>query len=146
MERCRQEAQRQAASAEQTAVQKAAPKIAKLSDKLHSIQAKLAGADAELQSLPGAVTTAILGLAVGRGTVRGADSQRNKVIARIEKLRGEWTQADTDLRAAVAERDAEIQGIRTAALRAANEIVSRSLKPKKNDVEITGLALAWGVE
>lgn len=145
-ERCRQEAQRQAASSEQAAMQKAAPKIAKLSDKMHSIQAKLAGAEAEMNSLPGSMTTALIGLAVGRGTVRSTETQRNKIFARIEKLRGEMSQADTELRAAVAERDAEIHGLRSAAFRSSGEIVARALKPKKNDVEITALAIAWGVE
>ena len=64
----------------------------------------------------------------------------------MEKLRAEWNEAETTLRALVAERDAEIAGLRHAATRAASEITSHTLKPKKNDVEITGLAIAWGVE
>ncbi len=146
VDRCQKEAYRQAAAAEQAVMQKAAPKIAKLSDKLHTIQAKLAGAEAEMNSLPGTMTTALLGLAVGRGTVRQTESQRGKVMTRIEKLRGEWNQAETDLRAAVAERDAAIGGLRQSVSRAAAEITSATLKPKKTDVEITALAIAWGVE
>jgi len=145
-ERCRAEAVKQAAAAEQQVAQKAAPKIARWNDRMQTIQAKLAGADAELNSLPGAMTTAIIGFAVGRGTVRQTESQRGKVITRIEKLRGEWTEAETALRAAVAERDAEINGLRYASTRTAAAIETRNLKPKKTDVEITGLAIAWGVE
>ncbi len=145
-DRCQKEAFKQAGSAEQAVMQKAAPKIAKLSDRLHTIQAKLAGAEAEMNSLPGTMTTALIGLAVGRGTVRQAESQRGKVMARIEKLRGEWNEADTGLRAAVAERDTEIMGLRQGVQRAASAITAVSLKPKKNDVEITALAIAWGVE
>ncbi len=145
-ERCQKEALRQAGSAEQAVMQKAAPKIAKLSDRLHTIQAKLAGAEAEMNSLPGTMTTALIGLAVGRGSVRQAESQRGKVMTRIEKLRGEWNEADTALRATVAERDTEIMGLRQGVQRAASAITSVSLKPKKNDVEITALAIAWGVE
>lgn len=144
--RCHAEAMKQAAAAEQAVMQRSAPKIAKQNDRLLATQAKLRGAEAELQSLPGTVTTALIGLAVGRGTVRSAESERNKVIARMEKLRAEWNEAETTLRALVAERDAEIAGLRHAATRAASEITSHTLKPKKNDVEITGLAIAWGVE
>ncbi|MFO0585927.1 MAG: helicase HerA-like domain-containing protein [Polyangiaceae bacterium] len=146
IERCQRETMRETASSEQGVIQKAAPKIAKLSDKLHTLQARLAGAEAELNNLPGAVTTALLGLAGGRGTVRQTESQRAKVGARIEKLRGEWHQADADLRAAVAERDAEIGLVRQAVARAASDIRTATLKPKKTDVEITALAIAWGVE
>lgn len=144
-ERCRAEAMKQAASAEHTVMQRSTPKVAKLHDRMQSIQAKLAGADAELNSLPGAVTTALLGFAVGRGSVRQAESQRSKVLARIEKLRGEMHETESALRALVAERDAEIAGLRHGATRAAAAITSRSLKPKKNDIEVTALAIAWGV-
>lgn len=145
-ERCRAEAMKRAAAAEHAIVQKSTPKVAKLHDRMQSVQAKLAGADAELNSLPGAMTTALIGLAVGRGSVRQAESQRAKILARIERLRGEMHEAETGLRAVIAERDAEIAGLRHAATRAAGEITSRALKPKKNDVEVTGLAIAWGVE
>ncbi|MBK8253768.1 MAG: DUF853 family protein [Polyangiaceae bacterium] len=145
-ERCRMEAAKQTTSEEHSLVQKYAPKMAKLHDKLQATQAKLAGAEAELNSLPGSVTTAIIGLAVGRGTVRQAESQRSKVMTRIEKLRGEWNQADTELRSLVAERDMAVAGIRHAATRVLSEITTRVLKPKKNDVEVSGQAIAWGVE
>ena len=144
--RCHAEAHRQATAAEQAVMQKSAPQIAKQNDRMLAIQAKLRGAEAELGSLPGSVATALIGFAVGRSTVRGAESQRTKVIARMEKLRGEWNDAETSLRALVAQRDAEIAGLRHATTRTASEITSRTLKPKKNDVEITGLAIAWGVE
>jgi hypothetical protein len=145
-ERCRVEAMKRAAAAEHAVLQKSAPKVAKLHDKMQSVEAKLAGAGAELNSLPGTMTTAIIGLAVGRGTVRQAESQRGKILTRIEKLRAEKHETETGLRALIAERDAEIAGLRHAATRTASEITSRAWRPKKNDVEITQLAIAWGVE
>jgi hypothetical protein len=144
--RCHAEAVKRAGAAEQAIVQRFAPKIAKENDRMLATQAKLRGAEVELNSLPGTVTTALLGFAVGRGSVRSTESERGKVLARMEKLRAEWSEADTALRALVAERDAEIAGLRHAAVRAPSEITTLALQPKKNDVEITGLAIAWGVE
>ncbi|MEZ4300255.1 MAG: DUF87 domain-containing protein [Polyangiaceae bacterium] len=145
-ERCRAEAMKESARTEHAVMAKAAPKIAKLHDRIRATQAKLVGAEAELNALPGAMTTALIGFAVGRGSVRQAESQRGRIMTRIEKLRTEVSQADTDLRSVIAERDTEIATLRQTAARTAGSITTRTFQPKKNDVEITALAIAWGVE
>jgi hypothetical protein len=144
--RCRDAATKAAFVEEQRLAQKLAPKLAVLDDRRDTVRAQRAGAEAEVASLPGSVATALLGLAVGRGTVRKTESQRGRAEVRLEKLRSEEQQVEAARGALLAQRDAAILQLRQGVLEVAGRLSTRTLRPKKTDVELSGLTLAWGAE
>ncbi|WP_437987702.1 helicase HerA-like domain-containing protein [Sorangium sp. So ce117] len=141
--RCRAAAARLAAAEQQQIVGRFAPKIARLGERIAAAKARYGQAEAEVAALPGAVGAALLGLVAGRDTARRAGTQRDKAAAKLERARQEWTEADAALRDLHAAQAAELGALEQLPLRAGEGIETKRLVPKKNDVEVAFVALAW---
>ncbi|WP_437910800.1 helicase HerA-like domain-containing protein [Sorangium sp. So ce327] len=141
--RCRAAAARLAAAEQQQVVGRFAPKIARLGERIAAAKARYGQAEAEVAALPGAMGAALLGLVAGRDTARRAGTQRDKAAAKLERARQEWTEADAALRDLHAAQAAELATLEQLPLRAGEGIETKRLVPKKNDVEVAFVALAW---
>ncbi|WP_438037145.1 helicase HerA-like domain-containing protein [Sorangium sp. So ce204] len=141
--RCRAAAARLAAAEQQQVVGRFAPRIARLGERIAVAKARYGEAEAEVAALPGAVGAALLGLVAGRDTARRAGTQRDKAAAKLERARQEWTEADAALRDLHAAQAAELAALEQLPLRAGEGIETKRLVPKKNDVEVAFVALAW---
>ncbi|WP_437979104.1 helicase HerA-like domain-containing protein [Sorangium sp. So ce295] len=141
--RCRAAAARLAAAEQQQVVGRFAPKIARLGERIAAAKARYGQAEAEVAALPGAMGAALLGLVAGRDTARRAGTQRDKAAAKLERARQEWTEADAALRDLHAAQAAELATLEQLPLRASEGIETKRLVPKKNDVEVAFVALAW---
>ncbi|WP_437539575.1 helicase HerA-like domain-containing protein [Sorangium sp. So ce726] len=141
--RCRAAAARLAAAEQQQVVGRFAPKIARLGERIAAAKARYDQAEADVAALPGAVGAALLGLVAGRDTARRAGTQRDKAAAKLERARQEWTEADAALRDLHAAQAAELAALEQLPLHAGEGIETRRLVPKKNDVEVAFVALAW---
>ncbi|WP_441285983.1 helicase HerA-like domain-containing protein [Sorangium sp. KYC3313] len=141
--RCRAAAARLAAAEQQQVVGRFAPKIARLGERIAAAKARYGQAEAEVAALPGAVGAALLGLVAGRDTARRAGTQRDKAAAKLERARQEWTEADAALRDLHAAQAAELAALEQLPLRAGEGIETKRLVPRKNDVEVAFVALAW---
>ncbi|WP_437961567.1 helicase HerA-like domain-containing protein [Sorangium sp. So ce119] len=141
--RCRAAAARLAAAEQQQVIGRFAPRIARLGERIAAAKARYGQAEAEVAALPGAVGAALLGLVAGRDTARRAGTQRDKATAKLERARQEWTEADAALRDLHAAQAAELSALEQLPLRAGEGIETKRLVPKKNDVEVAYVALAW---
>ncbi|MDC0676474.1 ATP-binding protein [Sorangium atrum] len=141
--RCRAAAARLAAAEQQQVVGRFAPRIARLGERIAAAKARYDQAEAEVAALPGAVGAALLGLVAGRDTARRAGTQRDKAAAKLERARQEWSEADAALRDLHAAQAAELAALEQLPLRAGEGIETKRLVPKKNDVEVAFVALAW---
>ncbi|AUX43948.1 hypothetical protein SOCE26_054040 [Sorangium cellulosum] len=141
--RCRAAAARRAGAEQQEVTGRYAPRIARLRERIAAAKARYEQAEAEVAALPGAVGAAILGLVAGRGTARRAETQRDKASARLERARQEWTEADAALRDLHAAQAAELAALEQLPLRAGEGIETKRLVPRKNDVEVDFIAVAW---
>ncbi|WP_437683903.1 ATP-binding protein [Sorangium sp. So ce131] len=142
-DRCRAAAARRAGAEQQEVTGRYAPRIARLRERIAAAKARYEQAEAEVAALPGAVGAAILGLVAGRGTARRAETQRDKASARTERARQEWTEADAALRDLHAAQAAELAALEQLPLRAGEGIETKRLVPRKNDVEVDFIAVAW---
>ncbi|XYH92464.1 helicase HerA-like domain-containing protein [Sorangium sp. So ce1128] len=141
--RCRAAAARLAAAEQQQVIGRFAPRIARLGERIAAAKARYDQAEAEVAALPGAVGAALLGLVAGRDTARRAGTQRDKATAKLERARQEWTEADAALRDLQAAQAAELSALEQLPLRAGEGIETKRLVPRKNDVEVAFVALAW---
>ncbi|WP_438031022.1 helicase HerA-like domain-containing protein [Sorangium sp. So ce233] len=141
--RCRAAAARLAAAEQQQVIGRFAPRIARLGERIAAAKARYDQAEAEVAALPGAVGAALLGLVAGRDTARRAGTQRDKAAAKLSRARQEWTEADAALRDLHAAQAAELSALEQLPLRAGEGIETKRLVPKKNDVEVAYVALAW---
>jgi hypothetical protein len=146
VERCRLAAARRHAAEQQEILGKVAPKIARLADRRASAEARVAAAQAELAALPGELKTAVIGFLGGARTARKTETQRGRAEAKLDKAQADLVAADAALREALAARDAELSRIARAAEQAHAGVERRALGVKKGDVEVTEMALAWGME
>ncbi|WP_437922737.1 hypothetical protein WMF37_27310 [Sorangium sp. So ce291] len=141
--RCRAAAARLAAAEQQQVIGRFAPRIARLGERIAAAKARYDQAEAEVAALPGAVGAALLGLVAGRDTARRAGTQRDRATAKLERARQEWTEADAALRDLQAAQAAELSALEQLPLRAGEGIETKRLVPRKNDVEVAFVALAW---
>ncbi|MGK3984142.1 helicase HerA-like domain-containing protein [Sorangium sp. So ce136] len=141
--RCRAAAARLAAAEQQQVIGRFAPRIARLGERIAAAKARYDQAEAEVAALPGAVGAALLGLVAGRDTARRAGTQRGRATAKLERARQEWTEADAALRDLQAAQAAELSALEQLPLRAGEGIEAKRLVPRKNDVEVAFVALAW---
>ncbi|WP_437994924.1 helicase HerA-like domain-containing protein [Sorangium sp. So ce185] len=141
--RCRAAAARLAAAEQQQVIGRFAPRIARLGERIAAAKARYDQAEAEVAALPGAVGAALLGLVAGRETARRAGTQRDRATAKLERARTEWTEADAALRDLHAAQAAELSALEQLPQRAAEGIETKRLVPRKNDVEVAFVALAW---
>ncbi|WP_437787294.1 helicase HerA-like domain-containing protein [Sorangium sp. So ce1097] len=142
-DRCRAAAARLAAAEKQQVIGRFAPRIARLGERIAAAKARYDQAEAEVASLPGAVGAALLGLVAGRDTARRAGTQRDKATAKLARARQEWAEADAALRDLHAAQAAELSALDQLPLRAGEGIETKRLVPRKNDVEVAFVALAW---
>ncbi len=141
--RCHAEAARRAAAEAQAIAARHAPKLAKLQNRLVAAQAASAQAEAAAGAAPGEMSAAILGVFAGKRSGQRVLGQHDKALARAGKARAELVESDAALREAIAARDAEIAAAHQAGQRAAAGIEVRRLAPKKQDVEVTEIGVAW---
>ncbi|WP_437662992.1 helicase HerA-like domain-containing protein [Sorangium sp. So ce1182] len=141
--RCRAAAARLAAAERQQVIGRFAPRIARLGERIAAAKARYDQAEAEVAALPGAVGAALLGLVTGRDTARRAGTQRDRATAKLERARQEWTEADAALRDLQAAQAAELSALEQLPLRAGEGVEAKRLVPRKNDVEVAFVALAW---
>ncbi|XXX71736.1 helicase HerA-like domain-containing protein [Sorangium sp. So ce134] len=141
--RCRAAAARLAAAERQQVIGRFAPRIARLGERIAAAKARYDQAEAEVAALPGAVGAALLGLVAGRDTARRAGTQRDRATAKLSRARQEWTEADAALRDLHAAQAAELSALEQLPLRAAEGIETKRLVPRKSDVEVAFVALAW---
>ncbi|WP_437878987.1 helicase HerA-like domain-containing protein [Sorangium sp. So ce513] len=142
-DRCRAAAARLAAAEKQQVIGRFAPRIARLGERIAAAKARYDQAEAEVAALPGAVGAALLGLVAGRDTARRAGTQREKATAKLARARQEWAEADAALRDLHAAQAAELSALDQLPLRAGDGIETKRLVPRKNDVEVAFVALAW---
>ncbi|WP_437738606.1 helicase HerA-like domain-containing protein [Sorangium sp. So ce1335] len=141
--RCRAAAARLAAAERQQVIGRFAPRIARLGERIAAAKARYDQAEAEVAALPGAVGAALLGLVAGRDTARRAGTQRDKATAKLARARQDWAEADAALRDLHAAQAAELSALEQLPLRAGEGIEAKRLVPRKNDVEVAFVALAW---
>ncbi|MGK3962285.1 helicase HerA-like domain-containing protein [Sorangium sp. So ce118] len=141
--RCRAAAARLAAAEQQQVIGRFAPRIARLGERIAAAKARYDQAEAEVAALPGAVGAALLGLVAGRDSARRAGTQRDRATAKLERARQEWTEADAALRDLQAAQAAELSALEQLPLRAGEGVEAKRLVPRKNDVEVAFVALAW---
>lgn len=119
-----------------------APKIQRLTEKCHIARRELATAESSLSSAPSDLSAIVMG-AINKKAGSRALSQKDKAQAKVEKFRVAVQEAEAAVREAVAKRDAEISATVDQAQRAAEGIELRVVTPKKGDVEILEIGIAW---
>ncbi|MFO0563813.1 MAG: helicase HerA-like domain-containing protein [Polyangiales bacterium] len=142
-QRCREAALRQAALDRASVESKHAPKIQRCAEKAQSARADYVAAEAELKSAPGGLEfIAMWGLG-GKAAANRARGKRDKAQEKLVKARGAVEEADIAWREAVNVRDQAIAELARQAERAAEDIESKVVAPKKGDVEVIEIGLAW---
>jgi hypothetical protein len=143
--RCRAEAGKLASLEHQQIVARFAPKLARLEQRVAGAKGRLAAAETELGAMPGAVGTALLGLALGSKRAQRAESTRDRASVRVDKARAEIAEAESELRETAAAQDAELRRLANDVNAAAAGVEKKRLAPKKGDVEVTAVMVAWAV-
>lgn len=141
--RCAVEAARVVAAAQQSIAAAHAPKIARLTERLQAAQAAVAQAQAAASAAPGTVGAVLVGVMAGARAGQRLQSQQQKALDRLGKAQAELADAESALREAIRGRDAEIAAEGTRVQRVAEGIESRRLAPKKGDVELAEIGIAW---
>ncbi len=142
-QRCREAALRQAALERASVEAKHAPKIQRCAEKAQAARNEYASAEAALRSAPGGLEIiAIWGLG-GKTQANRAKGKKDKAVVALDKARAAVEDADSVWREAVNVRDQAIAELAREAERAAESIESRSVAPKKGDVEVIEIGVAW---
>ncbi len=143
--RCRAEAERRAASLRAEALQTSVPAIAKLEQRALSAQAELAAARQAVAAAPSDLGAAFLRVALGRSASQPLTKAKTKADSRLEKAEEACRKAERALEEARAEQTAELAAAMDATLREAQNVESVRLVPKRGDVEVLSVGLAWGL-
>jgi hypothetical protein len=142
-QRCREAALRQAALDRASVEAKHAPKIQRCAEKAQSARADYTAAEAELKRAPGGLEfIAMWGLGA-KAEANRARGKRDKAQEKLVKARGAVEEAESAWREAVNVRDQAIAELLRKAERAAEGIESKVVAPKKGDVEVIEIGLAW---
>lgn len=137
--RCAELARTRAAEDEAALVRKHDPKIQKLAAQRDIARSAAAQAEASVPAGAG-----VVGVLFGtRRSVDRAEAQRDRAIAKIEKLREKAQEADMALAEAVAERNAKIAARRAELATAPSATTQREVVAKKDALTIEGYAIAW---
>ncbi len=118
------------------------PKIQRLVEKSQIAQTELSAAEAEVRSAPSDLSALVIG-AFNKKAASRALSQKDKSQTRVERFRVAVQEADATVREATAKRDAEIAASLALAQRAGEGVELRVVTPKKGDVEILEIGIAW---
>lgn len=142
-QRCREAALRQAALDRASVEAKHAPKIQRCAEKAQSARADYTAAEAELKRAPGGLEfIAMWGLGA-KAEANRARGKRDKAQEKLVKARGAVEEADSAWREAVNVRDHAIAELARQAERAAEDIEAKVVAPKKGNVEVIEIGLAW---
>jgi hypothetical protein len=139
------EAQRVAGIEANDVTARYAPKVQRAQQKLAAANAAMAMARASADDAPGAVGTVLIGAIAGARAAQRAASQREKRFEKLEKAQRAVADAEAALRHIVAERDARTGELQRDASRAAERIEQRVLVPKKADLNVVEIGIAWAV-
>ncbi len=137
------EAARSAANTQAEKIRtKAAPKIERLEDKLRVAREALTEAELAVHNAPSELESFVVGVLSRRASSRGF-SQKDKAVARAAKCREVLRDAEAAVREAIAARDAAVRAAQLDAQRADAAITTIAIVPKKTDVEIVEIGIAW---
>jgi hypothetical protein len=142
-QRCREAAARRDAVERADIEAKHAPKIQRLAERAQVARAALAAAEAEARAAPGGLGVMAVGMFVGKGAAKRAATKADKAKDKLQKARLAVANADSAWREAVNVRDQEIAAASRDASRAAEELVRHVVTPKKSDVEVLEIGVAW---
>jgi hypothetical protein len=145
VERCHAEALRRVSTLAQELQAKHAPKLAKLSARLSAAQGAVAQAEGDVAAAPGAVGAALVGVVAGARAGQRLHTQQARAAARLDKAKSGLEAAAAALRAAVSERDAALATLGQMPAQVHLGIETRRLAPKKRDIEVTEVGIAWAV-
>jgi hypothetical protein len=137
------EAQRAASIESHDVTARFAPKVQRAQAKLAAANAAVAMARAAADEAPGAVGTVLIGALAGARAAQRAVSQREKRFEKLEKAQRAEADAEAALREVLAERDARIAELLRDATRAADQIEQRVIAPKKTDIDVVEIGIAW---
>jgi hypothetical protein len=142
--RCRAEAERQAQLEAADTSSRGAAAIAKLEQRALGAQTELANARQGVQAAPSDLGAAFLRVALGRTASAPLTKARTKADARLQKAEEAARKAELALQEARAHRQADLAASLDRARREAFVIESARLLPKRGDVEIVAIGIAWG--
>jgi hypothetical protein len=142
VQRIQAEATRRAGLAQQEIATRHAAKIQRANDDVTNARASVAAAD---QALPtgGALATAAALIRGGKRALQRLETQQDRQAAKAEKTRADLADAEAALREAMVKRDADLAEAAREAQDSVNAIESKSLTPKKDDIEVTEIGVAW---
>ncbi|MFO0618723.1 MAG: hypothetical protein U0414_39390 [Polyangiaceae bacterium] len=131
-----------ASAAEYAAGAEFGASIAKLQNKLAHANRDLAVARQALESAPSGVGAAFLGIVV-KGAATDARRARTRAEAAVEKATVAVQKAEAALAAEITEQRVTVQKARDEALRAARATATERMLPKRGDVELVWIGIAW---
>lgn len=131
-----------AAAAEYEEGAKFGATIAKLQNKLAHANRDLGTSRAALESAPSGVGAAFLGIVV-RGAATDARRARTRAETAVEKAASAVQKAEAALAAEITEQRVCVAKARDEALRAARGTTVERILPKRGDVELVWIGIAW---
>ncbi len=120
-----------------------APHFAKLETKRALAERERDHAHASLSSAPSDLGAAFVGIALGRQAGARFAKGRTKAESALAKAHEALIKADTEVRAAVAERDAELHTAARDAAHVVYQIETVRVLPKKGDAEVVSIGILW---
>jgi hypothetical protein len=142
-QRCREGALRQAAAERASVEAKHAPKIQRLAEKAQTARSVYTAAETAVRASPGGAELLATGFFMGKGAAKRAASKRDKASEKLLKAKTAVEEADSAWREAVNVRDHAIAELSRGAERAGEGIASKVVTPKKGDVEVIEIGVAW---
>ncbi|MBL8682165.1 MAG: ATP-binding protein [Myxococcales bacterium] len=142
-QRCREAALRHAAAERASVEAKHAPKIQRLAEKAQTARSLYAAAEAAVRAAPGGAELLATGLFLGKSAVKSATTKRDKAADKLIKAKSAVEDADSAWREAVNVRDQAVSALAREAERAGEGITSKVVTPKKGDVEVIEIGIAW---
>jgi hypothetical protein len=136
------EARRHAALAAQEIPTRHAPRIQHATDEVTHARAALAAVESNLPT-GGVLATGAALLRGGKRALARLETQQDRIAVQLTRARRDLAAAEATLREAVARRDAELIELEHDAQSAVNAIESRAIATKKDDIEVTEIAVAW---
>lgn len=136
------EAQRRAVNAVAAEQVKHGPRLQRASDDVAAARAAL---DALAREAPagGAVASVSALIRGGQRALQRLETQQDRQAARRLKLEGTLVDAENALRAAIATRDAAVATLEREALAEGQQVETRTLAAKRDDIEVQSLTLVW---
>ncbi|NUP12695.1 MAG: ATP-binding protein [Polyangiaceae bacterium] len=141
--RCRAEADRRAREEQTALTAKSSSAFAKLQSKLEAKDRELAAAQQAEASAPSDFASAIVGFAIGKQVGSRMHRDRARANADHRKAYDAAMRARDALEQAKVAYDAEVRALYEEAARTAVAVESVRMLPKKGDVEVTAIGLAW---